>query len=151
MTEEEFDLCVDTYEGDEALSTMYGNGIYLYKNASYSFNKDVLTALYALPVDGYVEVRIPDSTDANGNTVTGASVFIYRCALEEDEYAKQDNTWFTGGASFPSFAEVFSSYIYQRLLNERIAEVEVNAEAKADITLINVKRCWEYNLVNLIH
>ena len=35
--------------------------------------------------------------------------------------------------------------------NERIAEVRVNAEAKADITLINVKRCWEYNLVNLIH
>lgn len=146
MTEEEFDLCVDTYEGDEALSTAYGDGIYLYKNASYAFDEEVLAKLYTLPVDGYAEVIIP----ATENNV-GASVFIYRCPLEEDEYAKRDNYWFSGGASFPSFAEVFSSYIYQDLLNERISEVEVNHAAKAEITLISTPRCWEYNLVNYFH
>ncbi len=153
VDENQFDLFIENYDSEGNMTTVYGDGAYLFSGASYTIydtdgedeeadaakNAEILSAIRTLEIGKAIEV-----------TTDGGSYFFYRCPLEENAYANPTNYWFGGDKSFPSFASTFSSYIYQDLLDAKIGDVEVNSEEKQNYTLINTKRNWEHNIVSMI-
>ena len=123
------------WNGLLALGAAYGEDA----EAARLKNAEILSAIRSLEIGKAVEV-----------TVDEGSYFFYRCPLEENAYADPTSYWFGGDKSFPSFASVFSSFVYQDLLDQKIGDVAVNAEEKKSDALIHTKRNWEYNIVGMI-
>ncbi len=153
VDENQFDLFIENYDAEANMTTVYGDGAYLFSGASYVIydkdgedaeaarlkNTEILSTIRSLEIGKAVEV-----------TVDEGSYFFYRCPLKDDAYADPTSYWFGGDKSFPSFASVFSSFVYQDLLDQKIGDVAVNAEEKKSDALIYTKRNWEYNVVGMI-